>query len=147
MAPVSGGGLLSGTAIAAHGLNPQCRLWGAEPRGADDAYRSLTTGELVHGPPGHTIADGLLAELSERTFAILSEHVEGIVRVDDTQILDAMRFLFERCKLVVEPSGATALAGLFSFAEALPAEIGIILSGGNLDLERMPGMHDTESDA
>ena len=113
IAPVSGGGLLSGTAIAAHGVDPRCRVWGAEPAGADDAYRSLEGGALVPRSEGSTIADGLLAELSARTFAILTEHLEGIVRVSDDEIVDAMRFLFERCKLVVEPSGAVGLAGVF----------------------------------
>jgi threonine dehydratase len=133
IAPVSGGGLLSGTAIAAHGMNPATRIWGAEPAGADDAYRSLERGELEPRREGSTIADGLLASLSARTFAILSEHVEGIVRVEDGAILEAMRFLFERCKLVVEPSGAAALAGVFAFPEVLPERVGVILSGGNLD--------------
>jgi threonine dehydratase len=133
VAPVSGGGLLSGTAIATHGVNRRCRVWGAEPSGADDAYRSLERGELVARSDGSTIADGLLAELSARTFAIISEHVEGIVRVDDDQILDAMRFLFERCKLVVEPSGAVGVAGVFGFPVVLPNRVGVILSGANLD--------------
>lgn len=135
IAPVSGGGLLSGTAIAAHGLRSDCRIWGAEPAGADDAYRSLASGELVPRDDGSSIADGLLAELSARTFSILSEHCEAIVRVDDREIVSAMRFLFERCKLIVEPSGAAGLAGLFAFPEVLPTRIGVILSGGNLDLE------------
>jgi threonine dehydratase len=135
MAPVSGGGLLSGTAIAAHGMNSGCRIWGAEPTGADDAYRSLARNRLEPRTEGTTIADGLLATLSARTFAILSEHVEGIVRVEDGEILDTMRFLFERCKLVVEPSGAAALAGVFAFPEVLPQRVGVILSGGNLDLD------------
>ena len=130
IAPVSGGGLLSGTAIAAHGVNPDCRVWGAEPAGADDAYRSLESGRLVPRGRGKTVADGLLAELSARTFVILSEHAEGIVRVDDAEIVEAMRFLFERCKLVVEPSGAAGLAGVFAFPDALPPAVGVILSGG-----------------
>jgi threonine dehydratase len=138
IAPVSGGGLLSGTAIAAHGVNRGCRVWGAEPAGADDAYRSMAEGHLVPRGEGTTIADGLLAELSERTFGILRRHVDGIVRVEDAEIFEAMRFLFERCKLVVEPSGATGLAGMFAFPEALPGKVGVILSGGNLDLDRNP---------
>jgi threonine dehydratase len=139
IAPVSGGGLLSGTAIATHGVNSRCQVWGAEPSGADDAYRSLERGELVARSDGSTIADGLLAELSARTFAIIKEHAEGIVRVDDDEIVEAMRFLFERTKLVVEPSGAAGLAGLFAFPEALPDRVGVILSGANLD----PGTYKT----
>jgi threonine dehydratase len=141
IAPVSGGGLLSGTALAAHGVDPGIRVWGAEPAGADDAYRSLAAGKLVPQPQGTTIADGLLAQLSERTFSILAQHAAGIVRVDDDEIVRAMRFLFERCKLVVEPSGATGLAGLFAFPEALPKRIGVILSGGNLDYSNQPGQY------
>jgi threonine dehydratase len=143
IAPVSGGGLLSGTAIAAHGMKPECSIWGAEPAGADDAYRSLESGRLVpRGDGGTSIADGLLAELSARTFVIINEHAEGIVRVQDAEIVEAMRFLFERCKLVVEPSGAAGLAGVFAFPEALPERVGVILSGGNLDL----GGHDDDWD-
>jgi threonine dehydratase len=134
IAPVSGGGLLSGTAIGAHGLDPACRVWGAEPAGADDAARSLAAGRLVEQTDGTSVADGLLAQLSQRTFAVLREHVEGIVTVSDAQIVAAMRLLFERCKLVVEPSGAAALAGMFALPRALPACVGVILSGGNLDL-------------
>jgi threonine dehydratase len=135
IAPVSGGGLLSGTAIAAHGLDATRRVWGAEPAGVDDAYRSFDAGRRISGATGTTIADGLRAELSDRTFEILRQHVEGIVRVDDVEIVEAMRFLFERAKLVVEPAGATALAGMFAFPEALPGQVGVILSGGNLGLD------------
>jgi len=144
IAPVSGGGLLSGTAIAAHGVRSDCRIWGAEPAGADDAYRSLATGALVPRGDGSSIADGLLAELSARTFSILREHCETIVRVEDREIVAAMRFLFERCKLIVEPSGAAGLAGLFAFPEVLPSRIGVILSGGNLDLETVMGPNEDD---
>jgi threonine dehydratase len=139
IAPVSGGGLLSGTAIAAHGMDPRCRVWGAEPAGADDAARSLAAGRrLPRADGGGSIADGLLAELSERTFAALSAHAEGIVTVTDAQIVEAMRLLFGWCKLVVEPSGAAALAGVRRLPGPLPPAVGVILSGGNLDLDRLP---------
>jgi threonine dehydratase len=150
IAPVSGGGLLSGTVIAAHGIDPTCTVWGAEPAGADDAARSLVAGHLLTNESTSTIADGLLAELSPRTFAILSEHLAGIVMVDDAAIVDAMRLLFGRAKLVVEPSGAAALAGLLALARPdtcratasppipLPDQVGVILSGGNLDLDQLP---------
>ncbi len=92
-------------------------------------------GELVRrGARARRSPTACSRQLSARTFAILSEHVEGIVRVDDAEIVEAMRFLFERCKLVVEPSGAAGLAGVFAFPEALPERVGVILSGGNLDL-------------
>ncbi len=150
IAPVSGGGLLSGTAIAVHGIDPACVVWGAEPSGADDAARSLTAGRLLGNESTATIADGLLAELSPRTFAILSEHLAGIVTVDDSEIVDAMSLLFGRVKLVVEASGAAGLAGLLALARTetcratapppapLPEQVGVILSGGNLDLDQLP---------
>jgi threonine dehydratase len=138
IAPVSGGGLLSGTAIAAHGCDTGVEVWGAEPTGADDAHRSLVAGRRVAGSAGHTIADGLLAELSDRTFLALRAHVHDIVTVTDDEIIEAMRFLFERTKLVVEPSGATALAGLWKRPGPLPERAGVIISGGNLDLGSLP---------
>jgi threonine dehydratase len=142
IAPVSGGGLISGTALAAHGVDPSCRVWGAEPAGVDDAARSLAAGELITTNAGTTIADGLRSNLSARTFAVIRRHVEGIVTVTDDQIVEAMRFLFGRCKLVVEPSGATGLAGALELRatglDPWPHRIGVILSGGNLDLDRLP---------
>jgi threonine dehydratase len=138
IAPVSGGGLLSGTAIASAALAPGCRVWGAEPAGADDAHRSLGTGERVTGTTPDTIADGLRAELSDRTFAALRTYDVGIVTVTDEQIIDAMRVLFTVAKLVVESSGATGLAGVRALSHPLPARVGVIVSGGNLDLGRLP---------
>ena len=120
---------------AAHGANAECRVWGAEPAGADDARRSLATGRLVQGSAGTTIADGLLAELSERTFSILMAHVEGIVPVDDASIVEAMRFLFQRCKLVVEPSGASAFAAVLA-GRVRGDRMGVVLSGSNISAER-----------
>jgi threonine dehydratase len=138
--PISGGGLTMGTAIAAHGLDPGIEVWAAEPSGADDAYRSLEVGHIVTDY-GHTIADGLRAHLSPRTFAGLREHDVRIVRVDDDEIVAAMRFLFERTKLVVEPAGACSLAGLLALAArgvALPPTVAVVLSGGNVDLDHLP---------
>jgi threonine dehydratase len=137
IAPVSGGGLLSGTAITTAGVRPECSIWGAEPAGADDAYRSLAAGRRVTSVAAGPIADGLRAELSDRTFAALHRLVEGIVTVTDDEIIAAMRMLFVDAKLVVEASGATSLAG----ASRLPVpvhRIGVIVSGGNLDLCRLP---------
>ena len=141
VAPVSGGGLLSGTALAAHGIDPAIAVWGAEPLGADDAARSFAAGTLVTLDAPNTIADGLHAPLSERTFAIIRAHVEGIVTVTEAQIVDAMAVLFERLKQVVEPSAAVALAALLVLHErgtTLPADVGVILSGGNVDVTRLP---------
>jgi threonine dehydratase len=138
VAPVGGGGLLSGTAIAAHGMRPGLVVAGAEPEHADDAARSLATGRLRPPQPPATIADGLLTGLSERTFAILRQHVTTIVTVEEDEIRAAMRFVWERTKQVVEPSAAVAVAGVRRAArgehrgcDLAGARVGIVLSGGN----------------
>jgi threonine dehydratase len=139
VAPVSGGGLLSGTAIAAHGLDPTLAVWGAEPAGADDAYRSLAAGRLVLDGPNDTIADGLVAQLSECTLGILVDEGVQVVTVTEDQIIEAMRRLAVDAKQVVEPSGAVALAGLHQLAAQgvpVPADDGVIVSGGNFDPDR-----------
>jgi threonine dehydratase len=139
VAPVSGGGLLSGSAVAAHGLRPGLDVWGAEPTGADDAFQSLAAGRLVLDGPSDTIADGLVAQLSERTFGILREHGVRVVTVPDDQTVEAMQHLARDVKQVVEPSGAVALAGLVQLARdgvPLPPDVGVIVSGGNVDLDR-----------
>lgn len=141
VAPVSGGGLLAGTAIAAHGVDPVVTVYGAEPVAVDDAARSLAAGRRTSEGNTTSIADGLLAVLSDRTFAILRAHDVGIVTVTEDEIVDAMALLYGRLKQVVEPSGATALAGLLALARAgadLPDDVGVILSGGNVDLDRLP---------
>ena len=134
VAPVGGGGLLSGTALAAHGLDANLRVIGAEPLAADDAARSLAAGVIVAPNPPATIADGLLTGLSERTFAVLSEHVETIVTVTETEIVEAMHFVWSRTKQLIEPSAAVAVAGVRNAALS-GARVGIILSGGNVDLD------------
>jgi len=138
-APVSGGGLLSGTAIAAHGLRPGIRVVGIEPEMADDARQSLAAGRLVRIEQPATIADGLRASPSERTFAILQEHAAGIVVVSEAEIVEGMRLAWERLKLVIEPSAAVALAA--AVHRRLGAEggkAGIILSGGNVGFASLP---------
>jgi threonine dehydratase len=141
IAPVSGGGLLSGISIATHGINRAIDVVGAEPETVADAHRSLSSGELRIEGNTTSIADGLLAVLSPFTFAILSEHCAEVVTVSEAEIVDAMALLFSRAKQVVEPSGATALAGLRALARrraSLPDDIGVVLSGGNVDLGRLP---------
>lgn len=139
VAPVSGGGLLSGTALAAHGAQPGIRVVGAEPLLADDAARSLAAGRRLDAGPGPTtMADGLLATLSDRTFAILRDTVDEIVTVTEDQIVEAMRLLWERMKLVVEPAGAVPIAALLARPGAWPPRVGVIASGGNVDLDRLP---------
>lgn len=138
IAPVSGGGLLSGTAIAGQSLAPGIEIFGAEPEGAADAHDSLLAGERISGRRANTICDGLRAELGPLTFAILRERASAILLASDAEALAAMRLIFERLKLVVEPSAALALAAVLRHkARFAGQEVGIILSGGNLDLARL----------
>jgi threonine dehydratase len=133
--PVGGGGLISGTSIATKGLCPNAKVYAVEPEQADDAYRSFTTGKLHPSVNPNTIADGLRTSLSDRTFSIIRQHVDEIITVSETEIIDAMKFLWERMKLVIEPSGAVSFAGLIKIKDQLVNQhIGIILSGGNVDL-------------
>jgi threonine dehydratase len=139
VAPVGGGGLLSGTAIAAKGLRERIEVLGAEPAGADDARRSFESGKLQPMPEPRTIADGLRGALSARTLRALREHVAAIGTCSEQAIVAAMRLTWERTKLVIEPSAAVPLAAMLE--GALPVKgrrIGVILSGGNVDLDRLP---------
>ncbi len=138
LAPVGGGGLLSGTCLAAEGLSPSTRVIGVEPQGADDAFRSLRAGQLVPSIRPNTIADGLLTSLSERTFSILRRRLHGIVTVSEEQIVQAMRVVWERMKLVIEPSAAVPVAAVIGRKIDAHGPVGVILSGGNVDLDRLP---------
>ena len=139
LAPVSGGGLLSGAGIATRRMLPAARVIGCEPAQADDAARSLAAGHLEPASRGTTIADGLRATLSARTLAILQRTVDAIALVQEEEIVAAMRLLWERLKLVVEPSAAVAAApALFRQIQGEGRKIGIILSGGNVDLDTLP---------
>jgi len=132
--PAAAGGLLSGSAIAAKGVNPRCRVVGIEPELADDATRSFHTGTLhtVKNPP--TIADGTRTpSLGKLTFPLVRQYVDDMQTVSEKAIIEAVQFLFYRMKLVVEPSGALGLAALLSKAVKLEGRIGVILSGGNMD--------------
>lgn len=139
MAPVGGGGLLSGTALTAHYVSPATSVIAAEPAGADDAYRSFRSGELVASVKPQTIADGLLTSLGDLTFDIIRRFVDDIVTVDDEAIIYATRLIFERMKIVVEPSAAVPLAALLNKRPNVTGlRVGIILSGGNIDLGSFP---------
>jgi threonine dehydratase len=139
IAPASGGGLLSGSAIAAKNMRPTIRAIGGEPSNADDAYRSLKAGKIEPAAKSETMADGLRATLSPLTFSILKSLVDEISLVSEEEIVAAMLLLWERTKLVVEPSGAVAAApALNRKIRAEGKKIGIILSGGNLDLHKLP---------
>ncbi|MEV7736145.1 threo-3-hydroxy-L-aspartate ammonia-lyase [Streptomyces sp. NPDC088921] len=138
LTPVGGGGLMAGSATAAKGLHPGIRMVGVEPEAGDDTKRSLEAGRRVSIAVPKTIADGqALHTPGELTFSVNRRLVDEIVLVSDDEIRDAMRFVFERLKIVVEPSGATPLAALLSGrVSALPDRIGVIVSGGNVDAER-----------
>ena len=139
MTPVGGGGLLSGTILAASALKPGIAVYGAEPSGADDAFRSLRDGVLHPSVEPRTIADGLLTSLSQRTFRIIRNGVEAVLTVEEKTIVRAMRLLWERAKLLVEPSAAVPLGAVLENAELFAdRRVGIILSGGNLDLDALP---------
>jgi threonine dehydratase len=148
-APVSGGGLLSGTCLSAKAMRPSIHVFGGEPARADDAYRSLATGTLQSLDSSDTIADGLRASLAPRTFAILRRHLDRVLLVSEEEIIAAMRLVWERMKIIIEPSSAVAIAPLFrqgAIAElnlrtrpdgALP-KLGVIFSGGNVDFSALP---------
>jgi threonine dehydratase len=139
IAPVGGGGLLSGTLISASSLSPKTKVIAAEPKGADDAYRSWKEGKIIPSVNPNTIADGLLTSLGEINFEIIKKHVSEIITVSDESIIKAMRLVWERMKIIIEPSSATVLAVIMENQEKFAgSRIGLIISGGNVDLERLP---------
>ncbi|HUJ75530.1 MAG TPA: pyridoxal-phosphate dependent enzyme, partial [bacterium] len=141
LAPVGGGGLLSGSAIAVHGTSPRTRVVGAEPAAADDAYRSFTSGVLHPSGNPRTIADGLRTSLGPNTFPIVRARVAEIVTTGEEAIVIAMKLLWERMKIVVEPSGAVPLAAILEGKlDVRGTRTAIILSGGNVDLDTLPWM-------
>lgn len=142
IAPVGGGGLISGTAIAAHGINPRIAVYGAEPTGADDAARSLQAGKIIPQEGANTICDGLRTGLGELTWAAIREHVAHIFTRPDEHSVKAMRLIMERMKLVCEVNSALCLAVILSEEFRAHAQganrIGVILTGGNVDLDHLP---------
>ena len=139
MGPVGGGGLISGTAISTKGMLPSARVIAVEPAGADDAYRSFTSGEIVPSVNPQTIADGLLTSLGKLTFRVILDKVDEIVTVSEDAIVAAMRMIWERMKIVVEPSGAVPFAAIIeNKIDVAGKRVGLILSGGNTDLANLP---------
>ncbi|MDT8402224.1 MAG: pyridoxal-phosphate dependent enzyme [Bacteroidales bacterium] len=137
--PVGGGGLMSGTSIAVKGINPSVRVYGAEPLGADDASRSLKSGVYIPHHTPDTIADGLLTTLSRRTFSILSENMDDIFTVTEESIIRCMKLIWERMKIIVEPSSSVSLAVIDENRDLFKGKkVGLILSGGNVDLKKLP---------
>jgi threonine dehydratase len=139
LAPLGGGGLLSGTAVAARALAPRARVVGAEPAGADDAWRSLQAGRITPVAKPDTVADGLRATIGPLTFAVIRATVDDVVRVDEADIVAAMRYVWERMKIVIEPSAAVPVAALRRrLVEMSGCRVGVILSGGNVDFDQLP---------
>jgi len=142
MAPVGGGGLLSGTCLATRAMAPTARIIAAEPSGADDAARSLTAGHIIPSEKPDTVADGLLTSLGKLNFPIIQDHVEAIWTVGDVAIIAAMRLVWERMKIIIEPSSAVCLAALLEHPyEVRAQDVGIIISGGNVDLDHLPWLN------
>ena len=141
IAPIGGGGLMSGTCITTRSLLPKAKLFGAEPKGADDAYRSLKEGKMLPQENPNTICDGLLTSMGENTWKILKDHLNDIYTVSDDEVIKAMKLIWERMKIIIEPSCATPVAVVMSpeFKQLEGIEkIGIILTGGNIDLSKLP---------
>ena len=138
IAPIGGGGLLSGIAIAAKAINPAIRIVGAEPAGADDAFQSKRAGELIPQTSPNTIADGLLTSLGDLTWPVVRDLVDEIVVVDDWQIANAMKLMMERAKLLIEPSGATSYAAAVKRDfDAEETRVACVICGGNVNLSRI----------
>lgn len=139
LTPVGGGGLIAGTALAAYHFSNKCRVIGGEPMEADDAYRSLKSGKIETNEMANTIADGLRTHLGDRNFPIIKEHVEKIIRVEEGEIVEAMRLIWERMKIIIEPSCAVPFAAVLKNKEEFKNKnVGIILSGGNVDVTNLP---------
>ncbi len=139
LTPVGGGGLLAGTALAAHYFGQGCKTIGGEPFEVDDAYRSLQSGKIEKNASANTIADGLRTELGDINFPIIKEYVDQIIRVEEDEIVQAMRLIWERMKIIIEPSCAVPFAAVLREKELFKGKrVGIILSGGNVDLGKLP---------
>lgn len=137
--PVGGGGLIAGVAMAAHFFGKNCKVMGAEPETADDAWRSMKSGKIETNLSTNTIADGLRTHLGDVNFPIIQNLVSEIVRISDDEIIFAMRLLYERMKIVVEPSSAIVLAAALKAKDRLKGlKVGLIISGGNVDLKSLP---------
>ena len=139
---LGGGGLLSGSALSARALAPNCKVYGVEPEAGNDGQQSFRAGKIVHIPTPQTIADGAQTQhLGEYTFGIIRRDVDDIFTVTDEQLVDAMRFFAERMKMVVEPTGCLAFAGAIAAGQAIAGQrVGIVISGGNVDLSRFAAL-------
>ncbi len=139
IAPVGGGGLLSGTALSTRYWSPSTKVIGAEPKAVDDAWRSMQSGHIESNATTNTIADGLRTNLGEKTFGIIRQHVDDIITVSEEAIVEAMLLVWERMKIIIEPSCAVPVAAVLQNKERFENEtVGIILTGGNVDLKKLP---------
>lgn len=139
IAPTGGGGLLSGTCLSAHYFSTGTKVIGAEPKGADDAFRSIRDGVIYPSVNPQTICDGLLTQLGEKTFGIIKKYADEIITVEEESVVNAMRMIWERMKIIIEPSSAVTLAAVLENKEKFAGKkVGLILSGGNLDLNKLP---------
>jgi len=137
--PVGGGGLLAGTALAAHWFNPMTEVIAAEPAAADDAFRSLQSGKIETNETADTIADGLRTNMGDVNFPIIKELVRQVLVVSEEEIVAAMKWVWERMKIIIEPSSAVAVAALIRYKDQFKGKrVGIILTGGNVDLDKLP---------
>lgn len=139
VSPVGGGGVIAGACLALNYHNSQADIIGAEPFGADDAYHSLRTGKIQDNDTVDTIADGLRTKLGDKNFPIIQKHVKEIIRIEDVEIIEAMRLVWERMKIVIEPSSATTLAAVIREKKKFAGKkVGLIITGGNVDLSKLP---------
>ena len=139
VSPVSGGGLLSGTLLSSKGINKDILVYGAEPSEADDAFRSLQSGKIVSNETINTICDGLRAQIGTITFPIIQENVDGIITLSEEEIINSMQMIWERMKIIIEPSCAISLAAIIKNREMFEGKkVGLIMSGGNVDLTQLP---------
>lgn len=139
LAPVGGGGLIAGTALAAHYFGNNCKVIGGEPMAVDDAYRSMQSGKIETNTSFNTVADGLRTHLGDRNFPIIQKYVEKIIRVEEDEIIQAMQLIWERMKIIIEPSCAVPFAAVLKNADEFKTKhVGIILSGGNVDVKNLP---------
>ncbi|WP_412561617.1 threonine/serine dehydratase [Winogradskyella sp. MIT101101] len=139
LVPIGGGGLIAGTALAAYYFSKNCKVIGGEPIEADDAYRSLASGKIETNKGANTIADGLRTHLGNRNFPIIKKHVDKIIRVEEDEIINTMQLIWERMKVLVEPSSAVPFAAVLKNKEEFKNKnVGIILSGGNVDVTNLP---------
>ncbi|MCA0133280.1 pyridoxal-phosphate dependent enzyme [Winogradskyella alexanderae] len=139
LAPIGGGGLIAGTALAVHNFATNCKVIGGEPMEVDDAYRSMISGKIETNKTFNTVADGLRTHLGDRNFPIIQKYVDKIIRVEEDEIIQAMQLIWERMKIIIEPSCAVPFAALLKNKEEFKnKKVGIILSGGNVDVKNLP---------